>query len=492
MSDATTEPALRASGTRSSNVLARLGRAIADFWVKPIRAEPLAAMRILTALIIMAGALTGIAPNLSLYWFPDGVIPTDVAIEYGERVGRLSLLYWFDSPTAVVTLFIVWMLALAMIAVGLFTRVACIAAWVLAISFNMRALWVLNGGDDVAVQLLFYLMISPCGAAWSLDALRRRVKRYRDPASGFEPADSPRDHKPTLIRPWSVRLIQLQLIAIYLLNGINKINFDGRNDYLTGEALYWVLNDVTLARFAYDMFRIPLWMCRLMSWATLAFELGFPLFVLFRLTRKWILLVGVLFHLGVFFIMEINWFGQNTLCYYPVFLSAGALTAFVAWLARLGARGTFQVWYDTFCPVCRRSRLALELMDLGERLEFRDIHDREAMQRDVPGVPYQRALKEMIVVTPRGHVHGGFFAFRALSRGVPALWSLAVLMRIPGVPFVGQRIYRWIARNRYRLAKCDDGVCNLHLAALSQQHLDENEIARIVQQARAAAGLPTA
>ena len=44
------------------------------------------------------------------------------------------------------------MFALVLLAVGFFTRASAIVAWVLAMSFHHRAITVLNGGDDVAVQ----------------------------------------------------------------------------------------------------------------------------------------------------------------------------------------------------------------------------------------------------------------------------------------------------------------------------------------------------
>ena len=60
-------------------------------------------------------------------------------------------------------------------------------------------------------------------------------------------------------------------------------------DWLRGEAVYWVLNDAAVARWPYCRFPVPLRLCRLASWGSLFFEIGFPFFVLFRRLRRWLL-----------------------------------------------------------------------------------------------------------------------------------------------------------------------------------------------------------
>ena len=488
----------------------RMMLTIADFWKKPLPAEPLAMCRIVTALTILIGSLAGIAPNLHLYWSPEGVSPAEVADQYLENSGRISLLRslenlplissiipqpladaWrdvTDTQLAVNVLFSVWMLALVLMAVGFYTRTSTIVAWLLTLSFHHRMIYVLNGGDDVSLQLLFYLMLTPSGAAWSIDSLRRRLKSYHDPAAGFELPNRKIDLAPAMIRPWSVRLMQIQICCIYFFTGLSKMNIAETNDYLTGEAVYWTLNDICLTRWSYAQLPVPMWICRLLSWGTLLFEFGFIPFVMIRRLRPWLLVGGFAFHLGILLTMEIGWFGsQYTLCFYPLFLSAGALRRFVTNCTRRLSGGVYTVFYDTFCPVCRRSRLALESLDMGDRLEFRDIHDRKQMQRDLPEVSYTRALREMIVQTPSGRIVGGFDAFRVISRALPALWPVVPLLYVPGVPLIGRKVYHWIAQHRYKLVKCDDGVCSLHLQALAGSELDEEDVARIVERARASA-----
>jgi hypothetical protein len=68
----------------------------------------------------------------------------------------------------------------------------------------------------------------------------------------------------------------------------------------------------------------------------------------------------------------------------------------------------------------------------------------------------------MHVLTPDGRrVYHGFAALRWLAWRLPLLWPLAPLLYLPGIPSLGQRLYLWIARNRFRLVPCHGGVCTL-------------------------------
>jgi hypothetical protein len=49
------------------------------------------------------------------------------------------------------------------------------------------------------------------------------------------------------------------------------------------------------------------------------------------------------------------------------------------------------------------------------------------------------------------------------------LWVLAPLLYVPGVPALGQKLYLWIARHRFRLVPCHGGVCTIQRKERSAQ-----------------------
>jgi predicted DCC family thiol-disulfide oxidoreductase YuxK len=71
-------------------------------------------------------------------------------------------------------------------------------------------------------------------------------------------------------------------------------------------------------------------------------------------------------------------------------------------------------------------------------------------------------LDEMHLLTPDGsRLYHGFGALRWLAWRLPALWLIAPLLYIPGIPTLGQKLYLWIARNRFRIVPCHGGVCTI-------------------------------
>lgn len=129
-------------------------------------------------------------------------------------------------------------------------------------------------------------------------------------------------------------------------------------------------------------------------------------------------------------------------------------------VARPPASDRAQVLYDGSCALCVKSIGLLKRLDWLHRLtyaNFRDLTD-----TGDPRLRPERLLQEMHLVTPDGRrVYHGFAAFRWLAWRLPLLWPLAPFLYVPGVPALGQRLYLWVARNRFRLVPCHGGVCTL-------------------------------
>ena len=66
----------------------------------------------------------------------------------------------------------------------------------------------------------------------------------------------------------------------------------------------------------------------------------------------------------------------------------------------------------------------------------------------MPDIPLEQLRHSMHVIGPDRRAYRGFFAFRALAGRLPALWPLVPILYLPGVPFIGTRIYAGVARNR--------------------------------------------
>lgn len=122
------------------------------------------------------------------------------------------------------------------------------------------------------------------------------------------------------------------------------------------------------------------------------------------------------------------------------------------------------ILFDGKCPFCRKSIETIDRLDWFGRFEFRDARRPENVPTGIAIEP-ERLLEQMHVVTSAGKVHGGFAAVRQIVGRLPILWPVFPLLWLPGAVRIGQRLYREVARRRFHLVPCRDGVCTIHQKA---------------------------
>lgn len=122
------------------------------------------------------------------------------------------------------------------------------------------------------------------------------------------------------------------------------------------------------------------------------------------------------------------------------------------------------VLFDGDCGFCTAQARRLAAPGKVSLRSFRE----EAALAAFPGLSLEECLREMKLVDRQGRVYGGAEAIaRAFILGRPFLGRVAQLYYVPGVRWVADRIYAWVARNRFRLSRrhaalCDDATCGLH------------------------------
>ena len=100
-------------------------------------------------------------------------------------------------------------------------------------------------------------------------------------------------------------------------------------------------------------------------------------------------------------------------------------------------------------------------------VDFRSFHE-PGLLDSIPGLTIESCMKEMKYVDYDGRIHGGLdAAVRALDRAHPIGGKFLYAYYIPGIRWLADRVYAWVARNRYRLAnsrgvECETGSCRRH------------------------------
>jgi hypothetical protein len=269
------------------------------WWSEPVAAERLVALRIGMAGVHLLDILLTYLPGMSDFFGRNSLGQPGLFRHWLEfPAWRWSLLEGIEATWILQAAGWIWALATLGLLLGFWTRTNAALAWVMSTSFANLNPSIDNGGDIIRWIVLFYLALSPCGATWSLDALwRNKDGRGR----------------PVLIHPWPLRLLFVQMIFIYMCNGLFKV---GGDEWREGTSLYYVLCDLTLARWSYEHLPTPFWITQTLSWLVLAWEIGFPLWVILPWTRKLALWLGVAFHVGIGLSLELGFFAPYMLCLY--------------------------------------------------------------------------------------------------------------------------------------------------------------------------------
>ena len=246
-----------------------IARTWLSFWFEPADPRRLAPVRIATGLLGLALAAS-YAGDLEVWFGPTGMIPAEAV--QGWRPGSGGpLLAAVTGPAGLRTFLAALLVALAAVAVGLATRLACLAAALLWAALLNRGPMLAGPADDCLAVLLWCLAVGPCGASWSLDRWLRDRRSLASPAAS----------------PWArTSLGLLQLHAAVITLGMLLAQLKG-DVWWNGTAAWWLaagaggrLVDLT------PLYRGSEYLVNLVSHAIVVFEILFAAGLWFAATRR--------------------------------------------------------------------------------------------------------------------------------------------------------------------------------------------------------------
>jgi len=269
-------------------------RPLRRFWLGVEDPRAMALFRIVFAVLVLCN-VNGLWEHFRFLFTDEGIFPADVARRvfarrqfagFGDGMvedepwgffdlaavwrfatgPKFSLLFFWDTPTAMWIHVVAFEVATLLLVVGLWTRVSAIASFVLMNSlFDRNPLfW---EGTEVAFRVFFvYLLFARSGAAWSLDNWLRCRRARR---TGREV----QTHR--AIPVWPRRLMMLQLAILYFTTGALKHG----SVWAGGDAVYYALNLDHFYRFHPQELAALLGtnLLRLVTWVVRFGEMGFAL-----------------------------------------------------------------------------------------------------------------------------------------------------------------------------------------------------------------------
>jgi len=293
------------------------------FWFTPARPHALALIRILAGAMLLYTHLVW-ALDLTDFLGRDSWVNNRAALllaqdEAGSTYAW-SYLWYFTSPT------LLWLLHLAALGVffaltiGLWSRTMSVLACVITLAYCHRLGGALFGLDQINAMLAMYLMLGPCGAAYSVD-------RWLADRRGDAPQAAT-----SIGTNIAIRLIQLHMCVIYLFGGIGKMRgelwWDGSAVWFAFANLeYQSVNMTWLVQWR--------WLIALLTHITVFWETFYCFLIWPKATRPICLAIAVGVHGGIGLCLGMPTFGILMVIANLAFVSPELVQGTVTAMARL-------------------------------------------------------------------------------------------------------------------------------------------------------------
>ncbi len=277
-------------------------------WIEaPTDPRPIAWFRAWLGLLCLVN-LALLWPDMPMWLGNEGVLPP--AAHASTIDGRRLTLYAFTGYTdhTITLIRVCGVVGGVSLLLGVYPRWGALLSWLAVSSFAWRNMFILHSGDNLLRIGSFFLIFAQSAGAFSVPAWLRRRRAQR-----ISPVVPP----PDLVPAWPQRILQLQLCVTYCVTGFVKATGQAWQE---GEAVGTVLQLGQLQRFPIPDFLMTPLASHVMSYVTLAVELGFPFLIWIPRLRVPVLLVGLAFHLGLEWMLNIQLFQWTIIGFYPLFL----------------------------------------------------------------------------------------------------------------------------------------------------------------------------
>lgn len=287
--------------TAASDYFRELRSAVSDgwdrFWFRPCDPATISLIRILAGAMILYTHLVWTL-DISGFLGTAGRVAPEFVRRFHDPMQsgyHFAWSFWSyaGSGLSLWGLHLLCLIVVAMFTVGWFTRVTSVLTWLITVSYAHRLPGTLFGLDQINIMLAMYLVISPCGARYSVDRLFARRNGV-----GSVP--------PMVSANVALRLIQLHLCVIYLFAGFGKLL---GASWWDGTAIW-----LSLANLEYQSIDMT-WLCKfprlvnLMTHVALLWEVSYIALIWPRMTRPIVLLLAIPIHLGIAMCLGMVTFG---------------------------------------------------------------------------------------------------------------------------------------------------------------------------------------
>lgn len=342
---------------------------------------------------------------------------------------------------------VVWFGATLCLSLGLFTRMAAALNYIMVLStISGFTTWEYHF-DFVIIGISLMMLFVPVNAGFSLDNLRKKLWFSNTRFEFHPPKVMP------LLYP--LMLVFVGIALVYFDSIFHKWTSPmwraGLGVWLPASVPAAIQNNhgVMLDQYGLMVF---------LGYLTIIFETLFIVLMWFRKLHPILLVIGLGLHIGIIFAFPIPLFGFGFCALYMLLVPESYWAKIGSWF-RAKQTG-LTVLYDGECPLCLRTKLSIEHLDMRGGVVFKQVQSEADAFPQLNDIPRQEMLDNIYSVDHRGAVYKGVDTYRMVFWHMGWLAPLAFLLWLPPLRQIAQLIYRIVAANRARI-DCNEDVCSI-------------------------------
>ncbi|MFT6849646.1 MAG: putative DCC family thiol-disulfide oxidoreductase YuxK [Sphingobacteriales bacterium] len=195
---------------------------------------------------------------------------------------------------------------------------------------------------------------------------------------------------------------------------------------------------------------------KFLGYLTVVFEAVF-IFLFFRKNlRVPLLFIGLFLHVGILVSFPIPWFALTACSMYILMVPISFWAKIFSFFKRK-REPKVRVYYDAECPLCIRTKITVEFFDIFKRVKFLPVQFEAENQSALKEISMNTLYMDIHSVE-NGKVFSGINTYIKILGAIWYFWPISIIIRLPGINFIGRKVYSYVAENR-NTERCTEDNC---------------------------------
>ncbi|MCL9809101.1 DCC1-like thiol-disulfide oxidoreductase family protein [Flavobacterium luminosum] len=343
--------------------------------------------------------------------------------------------YQYTGEIDVSFIFYFWFPVVVFLFLGLFTRYITILNYIFGVIIFSSAIKFEYHVFYAYVGINFLLIFMPISRVLSLDSLLKKLK-YSTLYKPF--LEDRKVLKINYVIPVFVAIGLVYFDSIFHKLS-SKMWMDGLGVWLPSSLPMVTWNDTSVLLNQKGLMLF-------LGYLVLAFETVFIFLFWFKKFRVPFFILGVFFHVGILIAYPIPWFALTVIAVYLLLVPVKYWKFLASKIKCKNPIYTF--YYDLECPLCNKVVIVIRHFDIFNTVECLPVQGNYKNNEALLNYDEETLLINIHGVTSSGKVVSGFWAYVSLLKAMRYTYLLGLLISLPLISSLGQKIYDYIAGNR--------------------------------------------